>query len=434
VRRLWPLAALAAIAGAAWYFVLRIGARRQPNEDAPIGVEDAPAYALWATAPPGPEHDDLARLWAPSSASDVEVMPEGRTFYPRMLEDIAGATTSIHIMQYGFNPGVIGDQFAPLLIEKAGAGVAVRIIVDSLGSHAYLSSRQFFATLAAGGVEVMFHDMVPPDRHGPVGRRRWVARLRQTGRVEHRKLILVDGATAYMGGAGIEDHFFDGRFHDVYIRFTGPVTRQLQAIFLASFAYHGGDVPADEVEAAFPPVEADGEHRVTPIMNWPRGWLPMTDAAAELIDGASQRLDIMNYYIGDDALIRGILAAALRGVRVRLVVADEAHGNVVTYGAFRHHYDELLGAGVEIWEYPAVVHAKVIVADDRTLVGTLNLDAWALYRNPEMGLLFESAAVAEQFRSVLFEPDIAASTPGTPALSAFNRARNRVYARANYVL
>jgi cardiolipin synthase len=434
VNRLWPVAILAAIATAAWYFVLRIGGRRKPGDDAPISVEDAPAYARWATAPPGPEHDDLARLWAPSSASDVEVMPEGRTFYPRMLADISAATESIHVMQYGFNPGIIGDQFAPVLMEKARAGVAVRVIVDALGSHAYTGSRQFFATLAGAGVEVMLHDFVPPDRHGPVGSRRFVRRLRQTGRVEHRKLVLVDGATAWTGGAGIEDHFFDGRFHDVYVRFTGPVTRQLQAIFLASFAYHGGEVEPDAVQAAFPPVEGDGEHKVTPIMNWPRGWLPMTDTAGDLIRTATERLEIMNYYIGDNGLIREILAAAQRGVRVRLVIADEAHGNVVTYGAFRHHYDELLDAGVEIWEYPAVVHAKVIVSDDRVLVGTLNLDAWALYRNPEMGLLFESAAVANQFRTVLFEPDIAASTPGTRAVGAFVRARNRVYARANYVL
>ena len=434
MSRFWPIAILAAVGAAAWYFVLRIGRRLPPGEDEPITVEAAADYARWATAAPGPAHADLARAWAPSTASGVEVMPEGRVFYPRMLEDISGATSSIHIMQYGFNPGVIGDQFAPVLMEKARAGIPVRIVLDALGSHAYFGSRRFFAMLAEAGVHVMFHDLVPPDRHGPFGSRRFLARLWQTGRVEHRKLVMVDGTTAYMGGAGIEDHFFDGRFHDVYIRFTGPVTQQLQAIFLATFAYHGGDLSEADVEDAFPPIPPDGEHRVTPIMNWPRGWLPLTDAAADLIRGASGRLDIMNYYIGDAVLISEILAAARRGVRVRLVVADRAHANAMTYGAFLHHYDELIGAGVEIWEYPAVVHAKVIVADDRALVGTLNFDSWALYRNPEIGLLFEDASVAEQFRTVLFEPDIAASTSGRVAVGRFARTRTRIYARANYVL
>ena len=132
--------------------------------------------------------------------------------------------------------------------------------------------------------------------------------------------------------------------------------------------------------------------------------------------------------------IGDILAAARRGVHVRLVIADKAHANAVTYRAFLSRYDELLAAGVEIWEYPAVVHAKVIVSDERVLIGTLNLDAWALYRNPEMGLLFDDAVVAERMVTTLFEPDIANSVAGRPATGRFRRARNRAFARANYIL
>jgi cardiolipin synthase A/B len=428
-------ALLIALYAVAWWFVLRFGRRVSPSPDSgPIDVRDAIEYARRALAEPGPQHEDLARLWAPSSASDVEVLPEGRVFYPRMLEDIKGARHSVHVMQYGFQPGIIGDQFAPLFAEKVRDGVAVRLVVDSLGSHAYTGSRAMFNSLAEAGVETMLHDLFPPDRRGPVGTRRLTARLRQTGRVEHRKLILVDGAVAYMGGAGLEDHFFDGRFHDVYIRFTGPVTRQLQAIFLATFAYHGGRLPDGDgvLEGYFPPITTEGPHAVNVIMNWPRGWLPLTDAALDLIRTAERRLDIMNYYIGDSRVIRDILDAAGRGVRVRLVIADQGHANGVTYGAFLHHYDALLAAGVEIWEYPAVVHAKVIVSDDRVLVGTLNLDAFALYRNPEMGLRFEDAVVADRFVSTLFEPDIAMSTPGRAASGRLRRARNRVFAQGNY--
>ncbi len=431
-----PVALLAGLAAVAWWFVLRIGSRRPAGTDSgPIDGHDAIEYARRSLAPPGPRHADLARLWAPSTAADVEVLPEGRVFYPRMLEDIAGARHSVHIMQYGLQPGIIGDQFAPLFEAKVQEGVKVRLEVDALGSHAYTGSSEMFNSLAAAGVEIMLHDLVPPDRHGPVGSRRLLARLWQTGRVEHRKLVLVDGTVAYIGGAGLEDHFFDGRFHDVYIRFTGPITRQLQAIFLATFAYHGGSLAeGEDLDAYFPQVTEEGPHPVTVLMNWPRGWLPLTDAAIDTIRAATRRLDIMNYYIGDATVHREILAAARRGVHVRLVIADEAHANVVTYGAFRHHYDALIGAGVEIWEYPAVVHAKVIVADDRVLIGTLNLDAWALYRNPEIGLLFDDAAIAERVVSTLFEPDIAMCVAGSPASGRFQRARNRAFASANYIL
>lgn len=425
---------LVALGVVAWWFVLRVGGRLSPSDESgPIAVGDAIDYARSALAGAGPQHADLRRLWAPTTAADVEVLPEGRVFYPRMLEDVGRAQHSVHVMQYGFQPGVIGDQFAPLFSQKARDGVAVRLVVDALGSHAFTGSKAMYRSLAEAGVETMFHDLFPPDRRGPVGNRHMTRRLRQTGRVEHRKLILVDGRVAYMGGAGLEDHFFDGRFHDVYIRFTGPITRQLQAIFLATFAYHGGRLREGEaLEPYFPTVAEDGPHAVNVIMNWPRGWLPYTDAAIEQLRTAERRLDIMNYYIGDSAVINEILAAARRGVRVRLVIADAAHANGVTYGAFLHHYDALLGAGVEIWEYPAVVHGKVIVSDDRVLVGTLNLDAFALYRNPEMGLLFDDAVVAGRFVSTLFEPDIARSVAGKAATGRLRRARNRVFSSGNY--
>ena len=167
-------------------------------------------------------------------------------------------------------------------------------------------------------------------------------------------------------------------------------------------------------------------------MNWPRGWLPLTDAATELIESATRRLEITNPYIGDPGLIHAIAAAARRGARVRLLVSDDAHGGIA-YAAFQHHYDELLGAGVEIFEYPALVHAKVIVSDDRVLVGTLNLDAWAMFRNPEHGLLFDDKTIADRVSSTLVEPGIAASVRGEPTRSPLLRARNRVLAKASYL-
>jgi cardiolipin synthase A/B len=430
----WLIAA-AGLVGVVWWFVLRFG---RPTESevalAQITVEDAKAHAERAASADRVVHSDLARSWAPTTADDVEVMPEGKTFYPRMLADITGATSSIHIMQYGFNPGVIGDQFTPILEQKAREGVKVRIILDALGSHAWFGTKRMLAGLAAAGVEVMLHDAIPPDRSGPVGQRRWSLAAHQFGRVEHRKLVLVDGATAYVGGAGIEDHFADGRFHDVYIRFTGPVTRQLQAIFVDSFRYHGGVLRDGEgtLDDLFPPVPEPGAHRVTVLMNWPRGWRPYTDTAFRLVREATSKLEMTNPYIGDPHMIAAIIDAGQRGVAVRLLVSDDAHGGIAA-AAFKHHYDALIDAGVQIWEYPALVHAKVILSDDRALVGTLNLDAWAMYRNPELGLLFEDASVADQFRRVMIDPDVLVSQAGEPATGGLRRAKNRILARASYL-
>jgi cardiolipin synthase len=431
----WIIAGVAGLVGVVWYFVLRFGSATDSDAArAQIAVEEAKEHAERSAAAARVIHADLASSWAPTTANDVEVMPEGKTFYPRMLADIVDAQSSIHIMQYGFNPGVIGDQFTPVLEQKARDGVKVRIILDALGSHAWFGTKNMLNSLAAAGVEVMLHDAIPPDRRGPVGERHWSLTANQFGRVEHRKLVLVDGATAYVGGAGIEDHFADGRFHDVYIRFTGPVTRQLQAIFLDSIRYHGGTLPAGEgaLDHLFPPVPEPGAHRVTILMNWPRGWRPYTEAAFRLVRESTSKLEMTNPYIGDPRMIADIIDAGRRGVAVRLLVSDEAHGGIAA-AAFKHHYDALLDAGVQVWEYPALVHAKVILSDDRALVGTLNLDAWAMYRNPELGLLFEDASVADQFRRVMIDPDVVVSTAGAPASGSWRRVKNRILARASYL-
>jgi cardiolipin synthase len=122
----------------------------------------------------------------------------------------------------------------------------------------------------------------------------------------------------------------------------------------------------------------------------------------------------MNPYLTDRDMIERIIAAARRGVKVQIVVAETSN-NAQASAALRHRYAELLDAGVELWELPdTVVHAKVVVADDVVSFGTVNLDAWALYRNSEIMMIARSAEAATLFEQRLFEPDIARSKPGVP--------------------
>ena len=106
----------------------------------------------------------------------------------------------------------------------------------------------------------------------------------------------------------------------------------------------------------------------------------------------------MNPYLTDHDMIERILAAARRGVKVRVVVSEKSNNGLAT-AALKHRYADLIAAGAEVWELPGtVVHAKVVVADDVVSFGTVNLDAWALYRNSELVMIARSAEVAEQFR------------------------------------
>ena len=415
----------AAVGYLGWRFLRVVREPDDGSRDA-ISVEGAQAWTESVVA--SPSHDRLAIRFAPTTLATLELLPEGSRFYPRIVEDIAAAQHSVHVIQYGFKPGFVADRFLPVLAERAAAGVQVRMVLDAVGSGVAGVSRGMLDGLAAAGVQIAIHDAVPPRRYGTVGARqiRWTRD--GLGRVDHRKLYVIDGRIGWMGGAGIEDHFEDGRFHDLFVRVSGAAVAQLQAAFLASFAELGAELPED-LGQFFPPADDPGAIDTTFLMNWPPGWLPVTEAAVRLIDGARERLDIMNPYVGDRGMVDRIAAAAGRGVAVRIVVPDAVHGNSVAYAAFQHHYDRLLAAGVAIWEYPALVHAKALVADDEVLVGTLNLDAWALYRNPEIALHIRDAGVAETFRRDLFVVDIGASQAGAAAVGRRARLRNAALER-----
>jgi len=416
---------VATVGFVAWRF-LRVARTPDDGSREPIATDGARAWA--ESVAEAPSHDRLAVRFAPSTIASFELLPEGSRFYPRIVEDIAAARHSVHVIQYGFKPGIVADRFLPVLAERAAAGVQVRMVLDAVGSGVAGVSRAMLDGLAAAGVQIAIHDAVPPRRYGTVGDRR--ARLTSDGlgRVDHRKLYVIDGRIGWMGGAGIEDHFEDGRFHDLFVRVIGAVVADQQAAFLASFAELGATLPEDLGEF-FPAPEEAGSIDTTFLMNWPPGWLPVTEAAERLIENARERLEIMNPYVGDRGMVDRIAAAAERGVSVLMVVPDAVHGNAVAYAAFQYHYDRLLAAGVAIWEYPDLVHAKALVADDEVLVGTLNLDAWALYRNPEIALHIRDAGIAETFRRDLFELDIAASQAGAAAIGRRARLRNAAFER-----
>ena len=318
---------------------------------------------------------------------------------------------------FGWREGEVGMRMAALLERKLSEGVEVRVIVDGLGSRPYMQARGMFTRLAAAGAEIVVNDVLPPERVGlfPAGRPVW--RLDQLGRADHRKLYVIDGHVAWTGGAGIEDHFNDGRFHDLMVRVTGDVVRQAQAAFLTSFRGHGGPLPAD-LSPHFPAPREPGSTPIALAQVIPGGFVAATQAIREQIDEARERLDVMNPYLTDPDTIEQLLAAARRGVKVRLVVSENSNSHAAT-AALKHRYADLDAAGVEVWEVPnTVVHAKVVIADDIVSFGTLNHDAWALYRNSELLMIARSPRPRSSCGS-----DSSSPTSPAPARRPARRAR-----------
>ena len=370
--------------------------------------------------------------YAWSSAASVEPIPEGRNFYPRILGDIGRAQSSVHILMFGWKTGSVGLRIRDALLECLGRNVEVRVLVDSFGSRPHSSSKDLYQSLAAAGAKIVVNDLLPPHRFGRYPDREVGRRYREIGRADHRKLLLIDGSVMWTGGAGFEDHFEDGGFHDVMVRVTGSIVRQAQAVFLSSFSANGGELPRN-VSQFFAPANAESVPAAL-VQVVPGGFASASQAIEELILGAEQRLDIMNPYLTDPTMIDAIVAAAQRGCTVRVVVSKKSN-NTLASAALRHHYPRLLKAGVKLFEYPGtVVHAKLVVADDRVCFGTVNLDAWALRRNFEIALIVDDARVSQTFVDDIFNPDIEQCLPGHPVEAAVGRALGSVASRFAYFL
>ena len=407
-----------------------LGITQQPSWPPPADAVTS-AGAQTATeafaARGGTRPHDAALPFAWSTAATIEPLVEGASFFPRIFADIEAARSSVHILMFGWREGEVGLEMAELLRRKLAEGVEVRVIVDSYGSRPYEEAHEMFTGLADAGAQIVVNDVFPLDRDGlfPDGQHiDW--RQDEVGRADHRKLYVIDGATAWTGGAGIEDHFRNGGFHDVMVRVTGAVVRQAQTAFLTSFRGHGGPLGAD-LSTYFPEPADEGSTPIALAQVIPGGHVAASQAIREQIDRARRRLDVMNAYLTDADMIGRILAAAQRGVAVRLVVSQTSNNTQAT-AALKHYYRELAAAGVELWELPGtVVHAKVVVADDVVSFGTVNLDAWALYRNNEIMMLARSAETAELIEERLFEPDIARSQRGVPPEGVRERFVSRVW-------
>jgi cardiolipin synthase len=399
---------------AGWWFVLRI-VEDDHWPPPPDAVTAAGAQAMTETFArrDDPWRDDVAIPYAPATASSVRLYSGGEQFFPAMLAEIEGARQSIHLMMFTFTPGEWGTRFADALAAKARAGVEVRLSVDRYGAKVNGKSEAMFDAMADAGVQVVVNDVFPLQAAGMLPERSRTWRQDEVGQADHRKVLVIDGRSGWIGGAGIEDHFAagpTGGFHDVFVRVEGDIVRQMQAVFLTSFHAYGGPV-RDDLSDYFPEPNDAGTIRVTLLQNIPGGFLPATQASREVLEEATGTLDIMNPYFTDKGMLDRIVDAGKRGARVRLLV-PVASNNPPADAALRHQYERLQDAGVEIWEYPAVMHAKVTVADDTVIVGTVNYDAWALYRNLEVALLIEDPAVADDVRATFIDPDILRSRPG----------------------
>ena len=336
--------------------------------------------------------------------NNVEVLFNGNQTYPRLWADLRSARQTITLQMYYANPGKVADTLKSILIDRARAGVRVLFLQDAIGSQNLTDEWQ--DSLRAAGVQVAIFR--PP---------RWY-QLDKAGHRSHIRVVVVDGHIGYTGGFGIDDKWLgDGRknesWRDTNVRFTGPAVMQLQATFAAGWAEATGELVTGQLFFPLEEFAHDGDDFGALLHMAPTvGSTPAERFLALSIEGARTTMYIANsYFVPDDDFRRMLVAAAQRGVDVRILTASDKTDIKTTWYAGRKRYEELLEGGVRVYEYaPTMMHAKTFVIDGVwSTVGTMNFDNRSLAFNDESNLVTFDQRVGAVMDSVFLE-DLTHST------------------------
>jgi cardiolipin synthase len=307
---------------------------------------------------------------------EVTLLQNGDVFYPAMLEAIRSATDNITFEVYIFEPDEIGRRFMDALIDRARGGVEVRLLVDWFGSLKFRQRHR--DELARAGVQVQVFR--------PFSLRNLVRIYRRT----HRRAIVIDGRVAFTGGAAISKKWAGDvrnphEWRDSMTRVTGPLVSGIQSAFAVNWVYCTGEVLT--ASRFLPPLAPGTGPRSVSVVSSP------SDAAQPIrvlfwlsFAHARRRLWICNsYFIPDPRLRKAVVDRARQGVDVRILVPGNHTDAIPVQFAGRSYYEELLAAGVRIFEFlPAMMHAKTVVVDDAwSVIGSANMDERSMELNEE---------------------------------------------------
>ncbi|WP_425606091.1 cardiolipin synthase [Lysobacter firmicutimachus] len=350
---------------------------------------------------PSPEAIELAKLsqattgLPPTTATEARLLIDGGAKYSALLEDIAQARERIHLEYYIYQPDRTGTALRDALVERARAGVQVRLLLDAVGSGQ--TSNHFVRPLIEAGAEVAwFHPM----------KLRWFWRRPWLNLRTHRKIVVIDGRIGYTGGINITDEederLRQDAYRDLHLRLEGDVVRELELVFAEDWCYATGQPPLRLHHLAPQP----GGIASQVVTSGPdSSWEAIHRVHVGAIHAARKRVWLVTpYFVPGEAARMALTSAALGGLDVRLLVPKLSDSRLVTYAA-RSYFDELLDAGVKIHEYgPRMLHTKALLCDDEfAIVGSANFDHRSFRLNFEISVMFYNAGLAGELAALIQE-------------------------------
>jgi cardiolipin synthase len=323
----------------------------------------------------------------------VELITGYQVAIDRLVHDIEQAQHHAHLMYYIFRDDATGQHVAAALARAAARGVSCRVLGDGFGS--WFSFRRWGRALRAQGIEVRL--LMPPRLLGSKAIR---LDLRN-----HRKIAVIDGQVGYVGSQNIVDPDANQGLtnEELVARVTGPVVRQLQAVFLADRYYETGELPGEAYEELLPSGQDSGTSLAQVLPSGPGYHRENTQQIMiALIHAARSRVVLTTpYFMPDASFLLAMRMAAERGVEVHLIVSDRSNKPIVQL-AQESNFDGLLEAGVRIHRYFGnFLHAKHATIDgDIALIGSSNLDNRSFALNNEVSVLVYDRAVVAELASI----------------------------------
>ncbi|MEA2148293.1 MAG: cardiolipin synthase [Solirubrobacteraceae bacterium] len=395
MNRRWP--AGIAVALVAWYASDSLRHRREQEDGYRLRGEDLELGSdafLRATE---------AITAAPIAlGNEIELLVNGDEIFPAMLATMAGAQRSLNFLSYLYWSGEIASTIGDALCERAKAGVEVNVLLDAVGSARM--DRGLVRAMSEAGVTFAYFR--PPKPYA----------VRRLNNRTHRKLLIADGKVGMTGGVGIADQWTGDaqdpdHWRDTHVRVRGPVVRGLQGAFAENWLEATGQVLVGP--AYLPPLEplCDGG-----AMQVVRSTANVGDTNVEAlyflaIGCASRSLRLTSaYFAPRPAFVEALAEAAARGVDVRILVPGPHMDKTFVRQAGRAVYEQLLDAGVRIFEYcPTMIHAKTLTIDGTwSSVGSVNFDNRSFQLQDEVTLCVCSPAFAAELDEQ-FERDLGRS-------------------------